>query len=128
MHMAFTVLYVWSGARADEKVVYGPRFAIYTPVIQLADGSPALDTAAGRPRGRERDRPAVPARAARPTTAGGRRPPDQPVRVLVDGEERAVADDGTFAGGGAMALVRQGPLCTRIAAGTELPFTEPRLA
>src|SRR4051794_30081158 len=32
MHMAFTVLYVWSGARADEKVVYGPRFAIYTPV------------------------------------------------------------------------------------------------
>jgi hyaluronoglucosaminidase len=46
MHHAFAVLYVWSGARADEKVVFGPRFAIYTPVIQLADGSPGLDAGA----------------------------------------------------------------------------------
>jgi hypothetical protein len=39
------VLYAWSGARASEKVVYGPRFALYTPVIQLADGAPGLDAA-----------------------------------------------------------------------------------
>jgi hyaluronoglucosaminidase len=45
MHHAFAVLYAWSGARADEKVVYGPRFALYTPVIQLADGAPGLDAA-----------------------------------------------------------------------------------
>jgi hypothetical protein len=24
-------------------VVFGPRFALYTPVVQLADGRPALD-------------------------------------------------------------------------------------
>jgi hypothetical protein len=46
MHHAFAVLFVWNGARADEKVVFGPRFALYTPVIQLADGSPGLDAAA----------------------------------------------------------------------------------
>jgi hypothetical protein len=46
MHHAFAVLYAWSGARANEKVVYGPRFALYTPVIQLADGAPGLDAAA----------------------------------------------------------------------------------
>jgi hyaluronoglucosaminidase len=46
MHQAFAVLYTWSGARADGKVVYGPRFALYTPVIQLADGAPGLDAAA----------------------------------------------------------------------------------
>lgn len=127
MHMAFTVLYVWSGARADEKVVYGPRFAIYTPVIQLADGAPALDAAlAVRENANAIDRLCRLALATYDnwrTTAA-----DQPVRVLVDGDERAVADDGTFAGGGAMALVRQGRLSTRIAADTSLPFTEPRLA
>ncbi len=46
MHHAFAVLYLWSGARADGEVVYGPRFALYTPVIQLADGAPGLDAAA----------------------------------------------------------------------------------
>jgi hyaluronoglucosaminidase len=46
MHHAFALLYAWKGARADEKVVFGPRFALYTPVIQLADGSPGLDAAA----------------------------------------------------------------------------------
>jgi hyaluronoglucosaminidase len=46
MHHAFAVLYMWSGARADGNVVYGPRFALYTPVIQLADGAPGLDAAA----------------------------------------------------------------------------------
>ncbi len=46
MHHAFAVLYTWSGARADGKVVYGPRFALYTPVIQLDDGAPGLDAAA----------------------------------------------------------------------------------
>ena len=43
MHTAFAVLYVWKGVRTDEKVVFGPRFALYTPVVQLPDGSPALD-------------------------------------------------------------------------------------
>jgi hyaluronoglucosaminidase len=126
MRMAFAVLYVWSGARADENVVYGPRFAIYTPVIQLADGAPALDAA----RAVREDANAIDrlCRLALATYDGWRTSAAaRPVRVLVDGEERAVAADGSFDGRGAMALVRQGPLCTRIAAGTVLPFAERRL-
>ena len=36
------VTYTWMGARADEHVVFGPRFAVYSAVVQLPDG-------AGRP-------------------------------------------------------------------------------
>ena len=43
MHQAFVLIYMWMAARADEHVVYGPRFAIYTAVVQLPDGRPALD-------------------------------------------------------------------------------------
>jgi hyaluronoglucosaminidase len=127
MHAAFFVLYVWTSARADEKVVYGPRFAIYTPVVQMADGAPALDAAAAV---RENDnaidqlcRLALATYDSWRTSAAA-----MPLRVLVDGEERAVADDGTFAGHGAMVLARQGPLCTRVAAGQALPFNEARLS
>jgi hyaluronoglucosaminidase len=127
MHAAFFVLYVWTSARADEKVVYGPRFAIYTPVIQMSDGAPALDAAAAvREDANAIDRLCRLALAMyddwRTTSA------DQPLRVLVDGEERAIAADGTFDGRGTMALVRQGPLCTRVAAGQTLPFNEARLS
>jgi hypothetical protein len=50
------------------------------------------------------------------------------VRVFVDGEERAMAADGSFDARGAMVLVRQGPHCTRIAPGQALPFRDARLA
>jgi hyaluronoglucosaminidase len=43
MHQAFALLYSWSVARTNTRVVFGPRFALYTPVVQLADGRPALD-------------------------------------------------------------------------------------
>jgi len=43
MHHAFALIYMWMAARADEHVVYGPRFAIYAAVVQLPDGRPALD-------------------------------------------------------------------------------------
>jgi hypothetical protein len=43
MNHAFALIYMWMAARADEHVVYGPRFAIYTAVVQLPDGRPALD-------------------------------------------------------------------------------------
>jgi hyaluronoglucosaminidase len=127
MHSAFAVLYVWSGARADEKVVYGPRFAIYTPVIQLDDGAPALDAAlAVREDANAIDRLC---RLALSTYDDWRaRGAGTPVRVLVDGEERPITPDGSFDGRGVMALVRQGPLCTRARMGDVLPFTEPRFA
>jgi hyaluronoglucosaminidase len=47
MHHAFALAYTWMGARADEHVVYGPRFAVYSAVVQLPDGAgPALDVRA----------------------------------------------------------------------------------
>ena len=46
MQHAFALIYMWMAARADENVVYGPRFAIYTAIVQLPDGRPALDVGA----------------------------------------------------------------------------------
>jgi hyaluronoglucosaminidase len=44
MHHAFALTYTWTAARADVHVVYGPRFAVYSAVVQLPDGvGPALD-------------------------------------------------------------------------------------
>jgi hyaluronoglucosaminidase len=44
MHHAFALTYTWLAARADVHVVYGPRFAVYSAVVQLPDGvGPALD-------------------------------------------------------------------------------------
>jgi hyaluronoglucosaminidase len=43
MTLVFVVLFCWRSARAGTRVVYGPRFALYTPVVQLPDGRPAVD-------------------------------------------------------------------------------------
>ena len=43
MQHAFVLIYLWTAARADEHVVYGPRFAVYTAIVQRPDGRPALD-------------------------------------------------------------------------------------
>jgi hypothetical protein len=40
---AFAVVFSWSAARRSKHVVFGPRFAFYPAVVQLADGSPGLD-------------------------------------------------------------------------------------
>jgi hyaluronoglucosaminidase len=43
---AFAVLFSWSAARRGERVVFGPRFAVYPAVVQLAGedgGRPGLD-------------------------------------------------------------------------------------
>jgi hyaluronoglucosaminidase len=126
MQHAFVVLFLWGAARADEKVVYGPRFVVYTPVIQLSDGSPGLDAAAAvREDANAVDRLCRLALAGYDvwrTTAAG-----EPVRVLVDGAEQTLATDGAFHGEGETVLVRQGPLCTRIDPGTQLPFSDVRL-
>jgi hyaluronoglucosaminidase len=47
MHQAFVVTYTWMAARADEHTVFGPRFAVYSAIVQLPDGTgPALDVSA----------------------------------------------------------------------------------
>src|SRR6201999_4031148 len=44
MHHAFACTYTWLAARADEHVVFGPRFVVYSAVVQLPNGAgPALD-------------------------------------------------------------------------------------
>jgi hyaluronoglucosaminidase len=126
MHAAFAAMFLWKAARADGKVVYGPRFAMYTPIVQLADGRPALDVdAAVREDANAIDRLC---RLALRAYGDWCREPDARVRVLVDGEERTVEADGTFDGRGRMALVRAGTVVTRIAAGEGLPFRDARLS
>jgi hypothetical protein len=127
MHSAFMVLYVWKGARADERVVLGPRFAVYTPVVQMPDGAPALDArAAVREDANVVDRLCRIALCAyddwRKEAAG------LPLQVVVDGEERAVARDGNFDARGRTIIVRQGPISTRVTADAALPFSDRRLA
>jgi hyaluronoglucosaminidase len=47
MQHAFVLTYTWMAARADEHTVFGPRFAVYSAVVQLPDGAgPALDVSA----------------------------------------------------------------------------------
>jgi hyaluronoglucosaminidase len=126
MHAAFGLMFLWKGARADEKVVYGPRFAMYSPVVQLTDGRPALDVeSAIREDANAIDRLC---RLAFQDYGAWCREPDATVRVLVDGEERAVEPDGTFDAHGRTALLRAGSLVTRITAGDELPFDDVRLS
>jgi len=126
MQHAFVVLFLWAAARADEKVVYGPRFVVYTPVIQLADGSPGLDAAAAvREDANAVDRLCRLALATYDVWRAGAA--GEPLRVLVDGTARTVAADGTFQGGGETVLVSQGWLCTRADAGKQLPFPDVRL-
>jgi hyaluronoglucosaminidase len=126
MQHAFIVLFAWSAARADEKVVFGPRFVVYTPVIQLADGSPGLDAAAAV----REDANAVDrlCRLALAAYDEWRAAADAPLRVLVDGEERPVGSDGTFDAHGDMVLLRHGPYCTRVRPGARMPFPDARLS
>jgi hypothetical protein len=39
----FAVLFAWNAARAGDRSVFGPRFAVYPAVVQLADGRAGLD-------------------------------------------------------------------------------------
>jgi hypothetical protein len=41
--LAFGVLFAWDAARAGDRTVFGPRFAIYPAIVQLADGQAGLD-------------------------------------------------------------------------------------
>ncbi len=112
MHHAFAVLYTWSGARADGNVVYGPRFALYTPVIQLADGSPGLDAAAAvRENGNAID---ALCRVALATYDRWR------VEASSAPLQTEQSDDGV--------VVRQGSCATQISPGTQLPFSDRRLS
>lgn len=40
---AFGVIFTWDAARGGDRKVFGPRFAIYPAIVQLADGRAGLD-------------------------------------------------------------------------------------
>ncbi len=128
MHSAFTVLYLWKGARADEKIVFGPRFSIYTPVVQMPDGSPGLDARAAL----RENANAIDAlcRLALNTYDDWRTGASaSALEVSIDTDPRPLAADGRFAAGGAAEIVvRQGPSSTRTFPGVALPFSDRRLA
>jgi hypothetical protein len=125
MQTAFVVLFAWKVARADETVVFGPRFALYTPVIQLADGAPALDAGAAV----REDANAIDAlcRLALRTYDEWRLSSDEPLRVFVDDEERVCAADGSFDARGRTVTLCQGAVATSIVPGASLPFSDRRL-
>jgi hyaluronoglucosaminidase len=124
MQLVFMMMFQWSAARANAKSVFGPRFALYPAVVQLADGSQGVDPAlAVREDANAVDRCC---RLALAVYDAWRTAPGGDLRVLVDGEERPVAADGTFDGRGTLTLVRAGEWCTRL--DHPLPFNEPRLA
>jgi hypothetical protein len=125
MQTAFLVLFTWKGARADETVVFGPRFAFYTPIVQLEDGAPALNAAAAL----REDANAIDAlcRLALHAYDDWRVNAAEPLRVYVGAEERPRADNGSFDGRGDPVTVYQGSVATRIAPGATLPFSDRRL-
>jgi hypothetical protein len=43
---AFGTMFAWRAARANDRIVCGPRFRIHPAVVQRDDGSPGIDTAA----------------------------------------------------------------------------------
>jgi hyaluronoglucosaminidase len=125
MQAAFMVLYAWSGVRRNDRVAFGPRFMFYSSIVQLADGSPALDVGEAL----REDRNAIDAlcRLALAQYDAWCREPSTKVRVFVDGTEHAVGADGRFETTGEMVLVRDGARTTRVCAGDLLPFRDPRL-
>ena len=122
---AFAVVFAWSTARRGKRVAFGPRFAVYPAVVQLADGAPGLDVdlavaedksaidrlcryALGRYRAWSRARPA-------------------PLRVTAEDEHIEVGPDGSFDAAGPRELVvHAGTASTAVGGG--VPFLDPRLA
>jgi hyaluronoglucosaminidase len=125
MEHAFVMLFAWKAARRNVHVAFGPRFAVYTPVVQLADGSPGLDASlAVREDGNAIDalcRLALRAYDDWTADAG------VPLRMFVDGEERADTEgDGRWPASGNDIVVSAGRHATRV--GGALPFRDRRLA
>jgi hypothetical protein len=125
---AFAAVFSWSAARRRKHVVFGPRFAFYPAVIQLADGRPGLDIDLAV----VEDQSAIDRLcrfALARYQAWAQRPPDT-LRVTADGAGIAVEPDGSFSAPGAtVVVVEAGPDATDMssAEGT-LPFPDARLA
>jgi hyaluronoglucosaminidase len=125
LQAVFALMFLWSGARANVEVAYGPRFSIYPAVVQTPSGKPAVDIALAL----IEDANAVDrlCRIALREYERWRVEADESVRVLLDGVERAIAPDGTFAAGDGIVTLRSGRLVTRVRTGEPLPVRDRRL-
>ena len=125
---AFATVFSWSAARRRKHVVFGPRFAIYPAVVQLADGRPGLDVDLAVVEDQSAiDRLCRVALAryqvwAERSTAS--------LRVRVGGAPVAVASDGAFSATGAqLVVVEAGTDATEVpGAESNVPFPDSRLA
>jgi hyaluronoglucosaminidase len=123
---AFASVFAWSAARRDDKVAFGPRFAVYPAVVQLGDGRPGLDVDLAVVEGQSAiDRLC---RFALDRYRSCTHRPPGPLRVTVDGAPAAVAPDGTFfAPGARVVVVESGADTTALSSVEGLPFPDPRL-
>jgi hyaluronoglucosaminidase len=127
MEHAFVMLFCWKAARGNQYVVFGPRFAIYTPVVQLAGGQRGMDVSLAL----REDQNAIDRLCRLALRAYGDWTSDASASLQVfvdgDGDERPCVTDagGHFDARGGTALVRTGRYATR--AGAALPFRDRRL-
>lgn len=125
LQAAFVLMFTWSGARASTEVTFGPRFAIYPAVVQTESGRPAVDIDLAL----IEDANVIDrlCRVALREYERWREEADETVHVTVDGEERAVASDGSFDGRGDMVILRSGRLATRVRPGQGFPVRDRRV-
>jgi hyaluronoglucosaminidase len=127
---AFAVLFAWSEARRSDRVVFGPRFAVYPAVVQLGDGEdarPGLDVDLALIEGQSAiDR--LCRIALRRYQEWTQQKPG-PLDVTVDGSPLPVAPDATFhAPGARTVLVRDAAAATALRAPAQgPPFPDHRL-
>jgi hyaluronoglucosaminidase len=125
---AFAVLFAWSAARRSERVVFGPRFAVYPAVVQLdAEGRPGLDVDLALVEGQSAiDRLC---RLALARYQHWTRQTPGALEVAADGTAVKLAPDGTFnAPEAQVMLVRDGSAVTALAPPLEdPPFPDSRL-
>ncbi len=123
MQHAFVLLFTWQAARGNDRVVFGPRFALYTPVVQLAGGLPGLDVELAV----REDENAIDAlcRLALRAYEDWTRDAGAAVRVVVDGDERAPTADATFDAHGSEIVLHAGRHSTRFDGAP--PFRDRRL-
>ncbi len=124
---AFAAVFSWSAARRVQHVAFGPRFAVYPAVVQLADGRPGLDVDLAIVEGQSAIDRLCRFALAR-YQAWAERPQD-PLRVKADNAPAAVAPDGTFyAPGVRVVIVEAGPDATALPGmDAALPFPDARL-
>jgi hyaluronoglucosaminidase len=125
---AFTMLFAWSAARQGDRVVFGPRFAVYPAVVQLdAGGRAGLDVDLALVEGESAIDKLC--RVALGLYQQWARQTPGALEVSADGTAVPLAPDGSFDAPGARSmLVREGSAVTELAPPLEgPPFPDSRL-